>query len=376
MDHGGGGVAEHVLLRHPALDTDVVGRGRQRVEVEVAADREQHPHGQLGDGPHRHAVHRQRLREAARDAAEGHVHERLRPAARPPVRAARRAAASQAGSWKRWVSGWAPSSESGKAQVGRRAQQVRRRIGREPLRLADPSIALAAIPSAELLDRGSARSPRARAGCRAARPRAPSRTRSGRAARASGRHSSHASRSRGRAAVVLSRPKISPTTTSFASSGGSSGTRAQIAPSSSSGGGSNCQNSKPGAVHRSGQVRRPRHQHLVPRALEGPRERHERVEVPGPAGGAEEDAHASSLTARAAASSGTSAGLGWRSSAPSARGPLVEPARRDGAVASRHATSPPAPRQRAAPGGSPRDHRAHRRAGFARPAPGATSAPR
>ena len=46
---------------------------------------------------------------------------------------------------------------------------------------------------------------------------------------------------------MLSRPKISPITTTFASSGGSSGTRAQIAPSSSSGGASNCQKRKPAA---------------------------------------------------------------------------------------------------------------------------------
>ena len=63
----------------------------------------------------------------------------------------------------------------------------------------------------------------------------------------SGRHSSMAARSFGSAAVVLSRPKISPITTMFASSGGSSGTRAQIAPSSSSGGASNCQKRKPAA---------------------------------------------------------------------------------------------------------------------------------
>ena len=95
----------------------------------------------------------------------------------------------------------------------------------------------------------------------------------------SGRHSSHAARSPGSAAVVLSRPKISPTTTSFASSGGSSGTRAQTAPSSSSGGGSNCQNSKPGLAAGPARSGGPADQHLVPRAPERARERHERVEV-------------------------------------------------------------------------------------------------
>jgi hypothetical protein len=87
-----------------------------------------------------------------------------------------------------------------------------------------------------------------------------------------GRHSSNAARMRGSAAVVLSRPKISPTTTSFASSGGSSGTRAQTAPSSSSGGGSSGQNRKP-APRPSRRDRAARRTSLVAAPLEGARER-------------------------------------------------------------------------------------------------------
>ncbi len=58
----------------------------------------------------------------------------------------------------------------------------------------------------------------------------------------SGRHSAHAERIDGSIARTLSVPKISPITILFASSGGTVGTRAQTAPSSSSGGAAPSQN--------------------------------------------------------------------------------------------------------------------------------------
>jgi hypothetical protein len=53
--------------------------------VEVPADGEEYAHRELRDRAKGYPIDRQRLREAARDAAEGDVHERLVLASGPPA---------------------------------------------------------------------------------------------------------------------------------------------------------------------------------------------------------------------------------------------------------------------------------------------------
>ena len=157
VDNRRGRVAEHVLLRHPALDPHVGGRVRQGAEVELTADREEDAHGEVGHGPHRHVVHRERLREAAGDAAERHVHERVVAAAGPPVGQLTRLGVPRGVVEAVCVGLGALVERLGEdGQVGRAPQPVRGGIGRKPLRPADGVDRTRRDPERELLARGEA----------------------------------------------------------------------------------------------------------------------------------------------------------------------------------------------------------------------------
>jgi hypothetical protein len=116
VDHGGGRVAQHALLRHPALDPDVVRRVRQRVKVEVAADGEQHAH-----------------RKLARRLVPGGVVETVRVGLHSLVE---------------------PRGED--AEIRRAPQEIRTRIGPQALRLADRVDRAGCNPERELFARREA----------------------------------------------------------------------------------------------------------------------------------------------------------------------------------------------------------------------------